>query len=64
MKYFFFLLLSATNVAAQKQYGDFVQQDDSIQWAAEYTQILNLTPKLAKYSIREQAFKKQMRKVV
>ena len=58
MKYFFFLLLSATNVAAQKQYGDFVQQDDSIQWAAEYTQILNLTPKLAKYSIREQAFKK------
>ena len=58
MKYFFFLLLITTNATAQKQYGDFIQQDDSIQWAAEYTQILNLTPKLAKYSIREQAFKK------
>ena len=58
MKYFFLLLLITTNATAQKQYGDFIQQDDSIQWAAEYTQILNLTPKLAKYSIREQAFKK------
>ena len=58
MKYFFFLLLITTSATAQKQYGDFIQKDDSIQWAAEYTQILNLTPKLAKYCIREQAFKK------
>ncbi len=40
------------NIFAQIPYTDFIQNDTAIQWAAEYDQILNITPKISRYGIR------------
>ncbi len=40
------------NSFAQIPYTDFIQTDTAIQWAAEYDQILNITPKITRYGIR------------
>jgi hypothetical protein len=49
------------NTFAQIPYTDFVQADTAIQWAAEYDQILNITPKIARFGIRNIMHAKLMR---
>jgi hypothetical protein len=46
---------------AQIPYTDFIQNDTAIQWAAEYDQILNITPKITRYGIRNIIHAKLMR---
>ncbi|MFN0082961.1 MAG: hypothetical protein ACKVOM_10635 [Ferruginibacter sp.] len=58
LKYFLLIIIFPVKAFGQKTYADFIQQDAGIQWAAEYNQILNLSPKLATYSVRELAFRK------
>jgi hypothetical protein len=54
MKVIFILLITTLSQKcfAQIPYTDFIQNDTAIQWAAEYDQILNITPKISKYGIR------------
>jgi hypothetical protein len=54
MKFIIFTLVifCTQNTFAQLPYTDFVQADTAIQWAAEYDQILNITPKIARFGIR------------
>lgn len=47
-----FLLIISQNIFAQIPYTDFIQTDTAIQWAAEYDQILNITPKIRRLGIR------------
>jgi hypothetical protein len=54
MKFFIasFFSTLCLNSLAQIPYTDFIQNDTNIQWAAEYDQILNITPKITRYGIR------------
>jgi hypothetical protein len=54
------LFLAKSNFA-QIPYTDFIQSDTAIQWAAEYDQILNITPKIARFGIRNIIHAKLMR---
>jgi hypothetical protein len=49
------------NTFAQIPYTDFIQTDTAIQWAAEYNQILNITPKVSRFGIRNILLTKLMR---
>jgi hypothetical protein len=57
----FIILFSAKNTFAQIPYTDFIQNDTAIQWAAEYDQILNITPKINKNGIRNILYGKLIR---
>jgi hypothetical protein len=61
MKYFIALLLAILSIPvfAQKEaaYKDFIQQDNKIQWAAEYDQLIEITPTIKHYGIKEVLFK-------
>lgn len=48
----FIIFMLSQKLFAQIPYTDFIQNDTSIQWAAEYDQILNITPRVTKYGIR------------
>jgi hypothetical protein len=63
MKYHFAFLfcLVSISIFAQTSYQDFIQQDDSIQWAAEYNPLMAITPKVKKFRIREILFQQQIR---
>jgi hypothetical protein len=56
-----FAFIFSQNTFAQIPYTDFVQNDTAIQWAAEYDQILNITPKITRYGIRNIIHAKLMR---
>lgn len=53
MRYCFaaLLILFCFTSFSQIAYTDFIQKDNSIQWAGEYDQLLNITPKIKKYRI-------------
>ncbi|HTB52711.1 MAG TPA: hypothetical protein VK718_08045 [Ferruginibacter sp.] len=55
MKYYLLIILCSISVVtfAQTSYTDFIQRDNKIQWAAQYDQILEITPKVRKFGIRE-----------
>jgi|GEM_PF-5423201 hypothetical protein len=49
------LCLLCCSVFAQQDatYKDFIQQDNKIQWVAEYDQLIEITPAIKKFGIRE-----------
>jgi hypothetical protein len=55
------VIFCTQNTFAQLPYTDFVQADTAIQWAAEYDQILNITPKITRFGIRNLMHAKLMR---
>jgi len=59
MKYFAVVLfvLIAQHSFSQISYTDFIQKDNKIEWAAEYDQILNITPKVKKFRINSFLFR-------
>jgi hypothetical protein len=57
----FLAIIYSQNTFAQIPYTDFIQADTAIQWAAEYDQILNITPKVARFGIRNIMHAKLMR---
>jgi hypothetical protein len=63
MKYCLVLVISLFSITSfcQNSYLDFIQSDNNIQWAAEYSQVFEITPKIRKYGIK-QVLLKQMGK--
>lgn len=63
MKYYFALLINLFSITSfcQSSYLDFIQSDNKIQWAAEYSQVFEITPKIRKYGIK-QVLLKQLEK--
>ena len=67
MKYYLSIIFSfiAVHCLAQENgYADFIQNDNKIQWAAWYDQILEITPRIKKYGIRQILYRQMQQKEI
>ena len=57
-----FSFVAAHCPAQENGYADFIQKDNKIQWAAWYDQILEITPRIKKYGIRQILYRQMQQK--